>query len=142
MVIIHFCFQCTWMTINNISSSGGLSDLDDKKLEKCWSFYMTGKCTSINVCNYFSKKQINFEADPSMFLGLASRMKSLCSTSENLFGLSRENIPTLGFNSEVIHKWQFFKIGDRYGFFLTIDIFSSGCRRERKNYSKSLASTI
>ena len=25
-MIIHFYFQCTWMTMNNISTSGGLAE--------------------------------------------------------------------------------------------------------------------
>ena len=78
---------------------------------------MTSKCTSMNVCKTFSeknnKKQIDFRAETSMFPDLTSRMKSLHSTSENLFAYSRENFPILGFSTKVIRQWPFSKSGDR-----------------------------
>ena len=39
-----------------------------------------------------------------------------------------------GFKSKAIRQWQFFKSGDRYGFFQPLDIFGSGFLRKRQDY--------
>ena len=52
------------------------------------------KCTSMNVCNTFSKKQIDFKAKPLMFLDLASPMKSLYSTSQQYLHKTERTFPS------------------------------------------------
>ena len=70
-------------------------------------------CVKLSPKKNNRKKQIDFRTETSMFPDLTSRMKSLHSTSENLFAYSRENFPILGFSSKVIGEWPFSKSGDR-----------------------------
>ena len=68
-----------------------------------------------------------------MFLNLASGMKSLYSTSEQYLHKAEEKFPILGFSSKAIPKWQFFKSGDRYDFFVTTwHIFFWVCKEKKE----------
>ena len=71
------------------------------------------------------KNQISVAAT-LMFLDLASRMKSLYSTSE----------PILGFNSKVIWRWPFLS-GNRYGFLFTAAHIFFWASEEKKELSPS-----
>ena len=66
------------------------------------------------------KKQIDFKAEPLMFLDLASCMKSLYSTSEQYLHKAERTFPSSVSFLKSFANGHCFKSGDRYGFFLTI----------------------
>ena len=91
----HRCGYNHSRIMDSYQGNNYVSGLDEKKLKRHWSSWMMGKCTLMNLCNTFSKNQMDLKAEPSMFLDLASRMKSLHSASEIYLHRAERASPTL-----------------------------------------------
>ena len=97
--------------------------------------YMTGRCTSMNVCNTFSKKKkkkkerkkkIDFKAEPS-------HMQSLYSTLEHYLHKANRTFLSLVSILKSFVNGHFLKVVIDMVSFLPSDIFSSGSLRKRNN---------
>ena len=92
--------------------------------------YMTGRCTSMNVCNTFlgkkKKKKIDFKAEPP-------HMQSLYSTLEHYLHKANGTFPSLVSILKSFSNGHFLKVVIDTVSFLPSGIFSSGSLRKRNN---------
>ena len=102
-------------------------------VKRSWSFYMMGKCTLMNVYNIFSKKTIDFKAEPLMFLDLASCMKSLYSISQQYLHKAERTFPSSVSILKSFANGHFLKVAINTVSLLSSDIFSPKSWRERNN---------
>ena len=100
-----------------------------------WKKQINFKAQPLMFLDLARKKQINFKAQPLMFLDLASRIKSLHSTLEQYLQKTERNLPSLVSILNSFANGHFLKVViDKVSFLPSGIIFSSGSWRNRKNY--------
>ena len=87
----------------------------------------------MNVYNIFSKKTIDFKAEPLMFLDLASCMKSLYSISQQYLHKAERTFPSSVSILKSFANGHFLKVAINTVSLLSSDIFSPKSWRERNN---------